>query len=99
MIRRRAWRISLLLFAFILFAIPVITPLVELSGSHNHTCSTARCALCAVSGTLHGIAELSTALLFVLLPLIILYVRLAVYSLRAGNTHETPIALKTKILS
>ena len=99
MSRRFVRYFSLLLIALILFTIPIITPFLELSGTHNHTCSAARCTLCAVSLTLRTISELSLPLLFVLLPLIILYIRLAVFSLRECIASETPIELKTKILS
>ena len=96
---RRIWRIALLLIAVIMLAIPIITPLLELAGNHNHTCSAARCALCTVSGTLRTVTDASAVLFCILLPLIILITRVAASSLNHPISPETPIALKTKILS
>ena len=99
MIRRRALRIALLFLAVILLVIPIITPLLELSGSHNHTCSAARCLLCIVSGTLRTITDLFAILIFTLLPFIILIAHSSSAALRSAARTDTPIALKTKILS
>ena len=97
--RTRLRRIFILLIAVILFAVPIITPLLELSGSHNHTCSAARCLLCTVSGTLSTITDLFAVLICTLLPFIILIIHSSSVELRSAARTDTPIVLKTKILS
>lgn len=99
MIRRSVWRISLLFVAIIILAIPIVTPLLELSGSHNHTCSAARCILCTVSSTLRSITDISAIILFAFIHNAILLHRTTLLSVRLSIRNETPIALKTKILS
>ena len=96
---RKAWRLFPILIAIILLTIPVLTPFAELSGTHNHTCSPARCALCMVSSTLRGISDTSAAILFILVPLILSVLRAFARSSRHFTQPETPIELKTKILS
>ena len=96
---RRIWRILLLILAVILLAVPIITPLIELSGAHNHTCSSARCLLCTVSDTLKAAADLSALLIRVLLPYVILITLGTDAASRLYLRTETPIALKTKMLS
>ena len=97
--RRRARRISLFFLALIIFAIPIITPLLELPGGHNHTCSPSRCLVCKVSGTLGTITDAFAAFLCAFLPFIILFSRKISLLPRPRRHTDTPIALKTKILS
>ena len=96
---RNAWRLFPILIAIILLTIPVLTPFAELSGTHNHTCSPARCALCMVSSTLRGISDTSAAILFILVPLILSVLRAFARSPGYFTQPGTPIELKTKILS
>ena len=99
MTTRNTKRLLTVLLAIILFAIPILTPLAELSGTHNHTCSPARCALCMVSNTLHDLSGILAAILFTLISLLLTALRLAVRSTRHFSKPTTPIELKTKILS
>ena len=99
MTTRNTQRLLSLSIAIILFAIPILTPFAELSGTHNHTCSPARCALCMVSNALRDLSGIFAAILFTLIASLLTLLRFSVRSIRHFSKPTTPVELKTKILS
>lgn len=99
MANRRARSVLIILIALILFSVPIIAPLAELLGTHNHTCSVNCCPLCPLLNTLRVIRDLYEVSFFVLLPFIILITRASVSVSNPTTQSDTPIGLKTKILS
>ncbi len=94
---RRA--IIILLTTLILFA-NLLSPAVEISDSHDHSCSRNRCLICFVSGALQMLQNLIiTAAVFPVTFFIIILLYSLVRFLPISRTVSTPIRLKTKILS
>ena len=94
---RRA--IIILLTALILFA-NLLSPVVDISDSHDHSCSRNRCLICFVSGALQMLQNLVFAATFYrVLFFIILFICSVIRFLPSVRAVSTPIRLKTKILS
>ena len=93
--RQTAFLLALLLFVFLL-----ISPLLDVYGEHDHSCSPAECALCI---TANAISVLRKASLFALLTCVAIP---AILRLSEGiriftriPASASPVALKTELIS
>ena len=93
--RQTAFLLALLLFVFLL-----ISPLLDVYGEHDHSCSPAECSLCITANAISILREVS---LIALLTYAVLSVHLSLYGAFRSYTQlphfASPVTLRTEILS
>ncbi len=93
---RRAWALA---FALILAAFLLFSPLLDVYGVHDHSCSANKCILCLTSGAASFLRDLCIFALFfaaAALPTVLFRISLGG---RQTATVPSPVALKNKITS
>ena len=93
--RQTAFLLALLLFVFLL-----ISPLLDVYGEHDHSCSPAECALCITANAISVLrkASLIALLTCAALPAILrLYEGIRIFT--RIPTSASPVALKTELIS
>ena len=92
-------RLFAIVLALLLASFFLLSPLLNVYGEHNHTCSVNRCMLCLTSGVLSVLRDIFAVSLicavYALLAICLLNVRRADFSAR----NSTPVDLKIKITS
>ena len=96
----RSKRTIVIILSVLIISASLLSPAVEISDGHDHSCSPNRCLICFVSGALHMLQNLIiTAAVFPVPFFIIILLYSLVRFLPIARTVSTPIRLKTKILS
>lgn len=93
--RQLAFALALILSAFLLFS-----PLLDVYGEHNHSCSSAECALCV---TANALSALRDGCLIALIPCAVITAHLRICgilpTLFRAYLSASPVTLKNELLS
>ncbi len=93
-------RACALLLALLILALPLLSPGVELLENHDHRCSPSKCLVCTVTHALHMLGSLmAISALRATLHIILFFFCVAALCGISPRFHNTPVTLKTKILS
>ncbi len=95
----KARRVSVLALAVLLALLPVLSPLLDVYGEHDHSCSANKCILCLASGAISILRDIAFfAVISAAAAMIAVPVRLSFNRHRAVS-DTSPVLLKNKITS
>lgn len=93
-------RACALFLALLVLALPLLSPAVELLENHDHRCSPSKCLVCIVTHALHMLGNLmAISALGATLHIVFVFFFAAALCGISPRHHDTPVKLKTKILS
>ena len=92
-------RLSALALALILTFFSLLFPLLDVYGSHDHSCSVNKCILCLASNAISFLRDISIFHLLYAGTALISIILLHIFNSYLKPTVSSPVSLKTKITS
>lgn len=94
-----AKKASAIIMALVILSFLFLSPLLDVYGEHDHSCSANRCILCLASNVLSFLRDISFFHLLYAGTALISIILLHIFNSYLKPTVSSPVSLKTKITS